>query len=148
MRGQNLLSKFLMHGRSPPQLAGNGRGDRPESRQATPGAATSAWARPRLQPGLDQGRGNELLAILAEILNSMVRHRLRRLQSAAERRRDRQIRGEKQEQRKPPQRMRGKPPKLQLGTALQEHRTDILLIRGRAEAGGQEPSALPPRLFR
>ena len=85
---------------------------------------------------------------MAEVLNGMVHPRLRRLQNAAERRRDRQIRGEMQLQRKPPQRMRGRPPKLQLGTAPQERRTDLLLARGRAEAGGQEPSALPPRPFR
>ena len=90
-------------------------------------------------------RREKLPATSAEVLNNMVRPRLRRLRNAAERRKDRQTRGEMQPQRKPPQRMRGRPPKLQLGTAPQERRTDLLLIRGRAEAGGQEPSALPLR---
>ena len=89
---------------------------------------------PRFWPGLAQERKEKLPATTAEVLNNMVRHRLRLLWNAAERWEDRPTRGEMQLQRKPPQRTRGRPLKLMLGTAPQEPRTDLLLARGRVEA--------------
>ena len=91
---------------------------------------------PRLWPGLAQERKEKLPATMAEVLNNMVRHRLRLFWNAAERWEDRPTRGEAEPQCQVPQRMRGRPLKLMLGAAAREPRTDLLLARGRAEAEG------------
>ena len=81
-------------------------------------------------------------------MNNMVHPRFSRLWKAAERREDRQTRGEAQPQRRPPQRMRGRLPNQELGIVQRGRRTDLLLVRGRAETGGSGFSSLPLRLFR
>ena len=102
---------------------------------------------PRRWPGLTPERKKQLLVITAGVLNTSVHPCLRSLKTAAERREDRWTRGGKRPQRMPPQRMRGRPPKLMLGRQLQERRTDPLLERDCEEANGQEPRALPRRLL-
>ena len=75
-------SKFLTRGHCPPQLLGNGRGDRlrsgPDRPRETCGAAIGAEAGPRLWPELAQEPKEKLPATLAEVLNKEVHHRRRR----------------------------------------------------------------------
>ena len=82
-------SKFLTRGHCPPQLLGNGRGDRLRSGPDRPrkicGAAIEAWAGPRLWPELALESKEMLLANKVEVLIKKVPHRHRSLNSAAER---------------------------------------------------------------
>ena len=91
----NPFSKVLILGRRRPirgrrlvSLLRTGRGDRLRRSRAKPGAATKAWAELEHWPGLAKERTEKLQALTAEVLNSMVHPRLRRLWKAAERRED------------------------------------------------------------
>ena len=86
--------------------------------------------------------------MLAKVLNNVVHPQFSRLKEPAGRREDRPTRGEAQPQHRPPQRMRGRLPNQELGRVQRGRRTDLLLVRGRAETGGSGFSSLPLRLFR
>ena len=133
-------SKFLTRGHCPPQLLGNGRGDRlrsgPDRPRGICGAAIEAEAGPRLWPELAPEPKEKLQATQAEVLNNEVHHHPRSLNTSAGWREDRQTRGGMQPQRMPHHRTLGRLPKLMLGKAPLECRADPLLARDRAEANG------------
>ena len=84
-----LPSNFLTRGHCPPQLLGNGRGDRLRSGPDRPreicGAAIEAWAGPRLWPELAQEPKEMLPANMAEVFIKEVPHRHRSMSITAER---------------------------------------------------------------
>ena len=114
-----LPSKFLTRGHCPPQLLGNGRGDRlrsgPDRPRETCGAAIGAEAGPRLWPELAQESKEMLLTSKVEVLIRKVPHRRRSLNNAAARAEDPWTRGGRQPLHIQSHQALGKPPKLMLG---------------------------------
>ena len=85
---------------------------------------------------------------MTKVLNSVIHPQFSRLKEPAGRREDRPTRGEAQPQHRPPQRMRGWVPNQESGRVQRGRRTDLLLVRRRAETGGSGFSSLPLRLIR
>ena len=149
-----LLSNVLTHGHCPPQLLGNGRGDRLRSGPDRPrkicGAAGEAEAGPRLWPELALTPQEKLPATLAKVLikDGAYHRRRRSTHFAVSKWEDSETRGGMQPPHMPPRWTLGKPPKLMLGRVPLVCRTDPLSARNRAEVNSQERNALLVRRLR